>query len=89
MKTHSLPPRIFALAAAVGLLVLTPSASAQLIGTAGGYGALGGSTVTNTGNTVILGSIGISPGARKGVTSELTANSASARPAPLKYPSEK
>lgn len=32
------------------------------MGTAGNYGALGGSTVTNTGSSMILGGIGVSPG---------------------------
>ncbi len=44
------------------ILFSAPQASAQLIGTAGAYGALGGSTVTNTGGTVILGDLGVSPG---------------------------
>ncbi|MBC8012381.1 MAG: DUF3494 domain-containing protein [Burkholderiales bacterium] len=50
-----------ALLALMGLL--SPSIlSAQLIGIAGDYGAFAGSTVTNTGSTVILGGLGVSPG---------------------------
>lgn len=41
---------------------ITPTLLAQLTGIAGNYGAFGGSTVTNTGSTVILGGLGVSPG---------------------------
>ncbi|MBC8039011.1 MAG: DUF3494 domain-containing protein, partial [Opitutaceae bacterium] len=45
----------------VALLIVSPL-GAQLIGTAGNYGAFAGSTVTNTGSTLILGGLGVSPG---------------------------
>lgn len=44
------------------LLVYAAPLAAQLIGTAGNYGAFAGSTVTNTGSTVITGGLGVSPG---------------------------
>lgn len=45
----------------ITFLIASPL-SAQLIGTVGNYGAFGGSTVTNTGSTLILGGLGVSPG---------------------------
>jgi hypothetical protein len=45
----------------ITLLIASPL-GAQLIGTAGNYGAFAGSTVTNTGPTLILGGLGVSPG---------------------------
>jgi hypothetical protein len=57
--------------AAVGLLVALPlSAQAAQppvgLGTAASYSILAGSTITNTGNSVISGDIGVSPGAAIG-----------------------
>lgn len=50
-------------AALVPALLLTAApAPAQILNSAGNYGALGGSTVTNTGGTVITGGLGVSPG---------------------------
>ncbi len=43
-------------------LALSTSAEAQILGTAESIGVLGGSTVTNTGSSVIEGNVGVSPG---------------------------
>jgi uncharacterized protein YhjY with autotransporter beta-barrel domain len=53
-----------AVAAALGLMsiALTNDAEAQLLGTAEDFGVLAGSTVTNTGPSVIQGNVGVSPG---------------------------
>lgn len=45
----------------IALLIASPL-GAQLIGTAGNYGAFAGTTVTNTGSTLIYGGLGVSPG---------------------------
>ena len=60
MKNHRFSLRSIATTALI--LFTTASSFAQTLGTAGSYGALGGSTVTNTGNTVITGGLGVSPG---------------------------
>ena len=43
-------------------LVLSTSAEAQILGTADSFGVLAGSTVTNTGSSVLEGNVGVSPG---------------------------
>ena len=62
MKTQHSILRICSIAATAVILFTTTEGSAQTLGTAGSYGVLGGSTVTNTGNTVITGDLGVSPG---------------------------
>jgi len=64
MNINPLPIRLNWLRPAFGLTAcfIASPLFAQLIGTAGNYGALGGTTVTNTGSTVIIGGLGVSPG---------------------------
>jgi type VI secretion system secreted protein VgrG len=62
MKGHPLILRIFTIAAPAVILSTATPGVAQILGTAGNYGVLGYSTVTNTGGTVVTGDLGVSPG---------------------------
>ena len=61
MKHHILTFQSVILASA-GILLAAITTPAGVLGTAGTYGALAYSTVTSTGNSVITGDIGVSPG---------------------------
>jgi uncharacterized protein YhjY with autotransporter beta-barrel domain len=52
----------FITALAVAQFALADEADAQILGTAETYGVLAGSTVTNTGSSVIMGNVGVAPG---------------------------
>lgn len=62
MKTHHPFLRLCFIASSAIVLFAGLPVSAQVLGTAGSYGVLGSTTVTNTGNTVISGDLGVSPG---------------------------
>lgn len=51
----------FFAALALTQFALTREAHAQILGTAETYGVLAGSTVTNTGSSVIMGNVGVAP----------------------------
>ncbi len=54
---------VVALGIVLGPMISTSRAQAPPLGTLVEYGVLGATTVTNTGATVIFGSVGVSPGA--------------------------
>jgi len=55
--------RLAGLALIASIMFLASSAAAQIsLGTAAAYGVLAGSTVTNTGATIVSGNLGVSPG---------------------------
>src|ERR1700674_856119 len=64
--TRYISRRLTAAFAALGLIVVAPTspshAQAVNLGTAADFAVLAGSTVTNTGPSVLIGSLGVSPG---------------------------
>ncbi|MGA3309942.1 MAG: ice-binding family protein [Xanthobacteraceae bacterium] len=56
--------RLLGTVATLGLMVVAPTSPshAQNLGTAANFAVLGGSTVTNTGPSVLIGDLGVSPG---------------------------
>jgi type VI secretion system secreted protein VgrG len=61
--TYKMKSRHLTLSAIVALAVLLPQSRAdEILGSADSFTALGGSTVTSTGNTILNGDLGLSPG---------------------------
>lgn len=62
LSNRLLPAAALLAAVAAAESALTSEARAQILGTAETYGVLAGSTVTNTGSSVIMGNVGVAPG---------------------------
>ena len=50
------------LATSAGILISAATVSANVLGSAGNYGVLAGTSVTNTGDSVVTGYVGVAPG---------------------------
>ena len=62
-ERKQLSAAIAAVPVIIGICLTSPTdAEAQILGTAETYGVLAGSTVTNTGSSVIMGNVGVFPG---------------------------
>ena len=64
IQKNGKPFAIAVAAATLGMLGVAPisGAEAQILGSAESFGVLGGSTVTNTGDSIVSGDVGVSPG---------------------------
>jgi uncharacterized protein YhjY with autotransporter beta-barrel domain len=62
MGTLNAKKSFLAMTAGFAVLLVSAEAEAQILGTAETYGVLAGSTVTNTGSSVIMGNVGVFPG---------------------------
>ena len=62
MNTSKARLSLCALTASLAVCVASAQAEAQILGTAETFGVLAGTTVTNTGPSIITGNVGVSPG---------------------------